>query len=75
MPGYERNAHAAATLLGLLEAHVELDPTIVAAVRDLVARANAAGSGAVELQLVDEQRRSRTGDQSRSGARVKPKRS
>lgn len=42
VPGYERNAHAAATLLGLLEAHVELDPTIVTAVRDLVARANAA---------------------------------
>ena len=41
VPGYERNAHAAATLLGLLEAHVELDPTIVAAVRDLVARAAA----------------------------------
>ena len=41
VPGYERNAHAAATLLGLLETHVELDPTIVAAVRDLVARAAA----------------------------------
>jgi len=41
VPGYERNAHAAATLLGLLEAHVELDPTIVAAVRDLVARSAA----------------------------------
>lgn len=39
VPGYEGNAHAAATLLALLEAHVELDPTIVAAVRDLVGRA------------------------------------
>ena len=39
VPGYERNAHAAATLLGLLETHVELDPTIVAAVRGLIARA------------------------------------
>jgi hypothetical protein len=27
--------------LGLLEAHVELDPTIVAAVRDLIGRAKA----------------------------------
>jgi len=39
VPGYERNAHAAATLLRLLVAHVELNPTIVAAVRDLVRRA------------------------------------
>ncbi|GAA2498295.1 hypothetical protein [Terrabacter carboxydivorans] len=39
VPGYERNAHAAATLLALLEEHVELDPTIVAAVRDLIGRA------------------------------------
>ena len=31
----------AVALLGLLEAHVELDPTIVAAVRDLVARSAA----------------------------------
>ncbi|MFM6849136.1 MAG: hypothetical protein ACKOVB_08525, partial [Terrabacter sp.] len=42
VPGYERNAHAAATLLGLLEAHVELDATIVGAVRDLIARSRAA---------------------------------
>ena len=41
VPGYERNAHAAATLLRLLEAHVDLDPTIVAAVRDLITRAEA----------------------------------
>ncbi|WP_256793201.1 hypothetical protein [Terrabacter sp. Ter38] len=41
VPGYERNAHAAATLLRLLEAHVELEPTIVAAVRDLIARSAA----------------------------------
>jgi hypothetical protein len=38
VPGYERNAHAAATLLGLLEAHVELDPYAVAAVRDVLAQ-------------------------------------
>ncbi|MGW5238556.1 hypothetical protein ACWEOW_06460 [Monashia sp. NPDC004114] len=38
VPGYDRNSHAAATLLRLLEAHVELDPSIVAGVRDLVAR-------------------------------------
>ncbi|WP_330475510.1 hypothetical protein [Terrabacter sp. C0L_2] len=41
VPGYERNAHAAATLLALLEAHVDLDPTIVAAVRDLIGRSAA----------------------------------
>jgi hypothetical protein len=41
VPGYERNAHAAATLLALLETHVDLDPTIVAAVRDLIGRADA----------------------------------
>lgn len=41
VPGYERNAHAAATLLRLLEAHVDLDPTIVTAVRDLIGRAAA----------------------------------
>jgi len=40
VPGYERNAHAAATLLRLLEAHVELDPAITTAVRDLVERAS-----------------------------------
>jgi hypothetical protein len=39
VPGYERNAHAAATLLRLLEQHVVLDPSIVAAVRDLIERA------------------------------------
>ncbi|WP_374971218.1 hypothetical protein [Terrabacter sp. BE26] len=39
VPGYEGNAHAAATLLRLLEAHVDLDPTVVAAVHDLIARA------------------------------------
>jgi hypothetical protein len=38
IPGYERNADAAQTLLALLERHVELDPTIVAAVRDLITR-------------------------------------
>ena len=43
VPGYERNAHAAATLLRLLEEHVELDSSIVAAVRDLIARAGQAG--------------------------------
>ena len=42
VPGYERNAVAAQTLLDLLERHVELDPTIVAAVRDLIARSRAA---------------------------------
>ena len=42
VPGYERNALAAETLLRLLEAHVALDPTIVAAVRDLIARSRAA---------------------------------
>jgi len=39
VPGYERNAHAAATLLGLLEEHVALDPSIVAEVRGLIERA------------------------------------
>ena len=29
VPGYERNAHAARTLLGLLERHVELDPAML----------------------------------------------
>jgi hypothetical protein len=42
VPGYEHNALAAETLLDLLEAHVELDPTIVGAVRDLIGRARAA---------------------------------
>ncbi|GAA5017316.1 hypothetical protein GCM10023258_03500 [Terrabacter aeriphilus] len=42
VPGYERNAHAAATLLRLLEAHVELDPSITAEVRALVERSAAA---------------------------------
>ena len=41
VPGYERNAHAAATLLRLLEAHVDLDPTIASGVRDLIGRAAA----------------------------------
>ena len=34
VPGYERNAHAAHTLLGLMERHVELDPAMLAAVRE-----------------------------------------
>jgi hypothetical protein len=38
VPGYERNAHAARTLLGLLERHVELDPAMLAAVHQLTAR-------------------------------------
>ncbi|MHA3835047.1 hypothetical protein ACXR8F_04905 [Terrabacter sp. AAH1] len=42
VPGYERNWFAAQTLLDLLEAHVELDPTIVAAVRDLIVRSRSA---------------------------------
>ncbi|MGO4597263.1 hypothetical protein [Terrabacter sp. 2RAF25] len=42
VPGYERNALAAQTLLDLLEAHVELDPTIVAAVRGLIAQSRVA---------------------------------
>ena len=42
VPGYEHNADAAQTLLGLLERHVELDPTIVGAVRDLIGRVRAA---------------------------------
>jgi hypothetical protein len=42
VPGYERNALAAQTLLDLLEAHVQLDPSVVAAVRDLIARSRAA---------------------------------
>ncbi|GAB3887192.1 hypothetical protein [Terrabacter terrigena] len=42
VPGYERNALAAQTLLDLMESHVELDPTIVAAVRDLIDRSRAA---------------------------------
>jgi hypothetical protein len=46
LPGYERNADAAQTLLGLLERHVELDPTIVDAVRDLIARVRAAKTDA-----------------------------
>lgn len=41
VPGYEGNALAAQTLLDLLEAHVELDASIVAAVRDLIGRARA----------------------------------
>ncbi len=45
LPGYERNADAAETLLGLLERHVELDPTIVGAVRGLIARVRAERAG------------------------------
>ena len=59
VPGYERNAHAAATLLRLLEAHVALDPTIVAA-RARPHRPRG-GSVGVELELVDEQVPSRHG--------------
>jgi hypothetical protein len=39
--GYERNAHAARTLLDLMEQHVSLDPSMVAAVREVLARAEA----------------------------------
>lgn len=42
VPGYDHNPEAAATLLDLLESHVELDPTIVGAVRAMVARSRAA---------------------------------
>jgi hypothetical protein len=45
VPGYERNAHAARTLLGLLERHVELDPGMLAAVRDVLAQADGAAAG------------------------------
>jgi hypothetical protein len=39
VPGYERNAHAARTLLGLMEQHVELDPGMLAAVHDVLTQA------------------------------------
>ena len=39
VPGYERNAHAARTLLGLLEQYVELHPAMVAAVREVLGAA------------------------------------
>lgn len=69
VPGYERNAHAAATLLRLLEAHVDLDPTITAAVRELIDRADAAaqsrsGSGSGSGSGSDP--RSGTGSSSRT---------
>lgn len=38
VPGYGRNAQAAATMLGLLEEHCTLDRRVVGAVRELVAR-------------------------------------
>jgi hypothetical protein len=41
VPGYERNAHAARTLLGLMEQHVPLDPAMLTAVRDVLALAEA----------------------------------
>ena len=41
VPGYERNGNAAPPS-GMLEQHVELDPTIVTAVHELIARAEAA---------------------------------
>ena len=44
LPGYERNAEAAATLLRLLEARVDLPPVMVAAVRDLIERSRAAAA-------------------------------
>ena len=44
LPGYERNGEAAATLLRLLEAHVDLDPAMAAAVRELVDRSRAAAA-------------------------------
>jgi hypothetical protein len=46
LPGYERNADAAETLLDLLERHVDLDPSIVTAVRGLVAQVRADRAGA-----------------------------
>jgi len=41
VPGYERNADAARTLLGLMEQHVPLDPAMLTAVRDVLALAEA----------------------------------
>ena len=76
VPGYERNAHAAATLLRPARGARRARPDD----RGRGARPHRPGArprrhGAVELELVDEQARGRDGDQSRSGARVKPKRS
>ena len=45
VPGYERNGEAAATLLRLMEAHVDLDPAMVTAVRELIDRSTAAAAG------------------------------
>ena len=45
VPGYERNPHAARTLLRLLERHVELDPGMLAAVRQVLAQAHGAAAG------------------------------
>ena len=47
VPGYEHNARAAQTLLGLLEGHVELDRAIVGAVRELIGRSEAAAQARV----------------------------
>ncbi|MCU1538305.1 MAG: hypothetical protein JWP82_2656 [Humibacillus sp.] len=41
VPGWAHNGHAAATLLRLLEHHVELDPSMAAAVHELLDRAAA----------------------------------
>jgi len=41
VPGSERNAHAARTLLGLMEQYVPLDPAMLTAVRDVLALAEA----------------------------------
>ena len=38
VPGSARNPHAARTLLGLLERHVQLDPSMAAAVHELLTR-------------------------------------
>jgi hypothetical protein len=46
VPGYERNAHAARTLLGLLDRHVELDPAMLAAVSEVLERAEAVAPSA-----------------------------
>lgn len=49
VPGYERNALASETLLGLLAAHVELDDAMVAAVRDLIARSMVAAQARARI--------------------------
>ncbi len=41
VPGYEHNAHAARSLLRLMEQHVDLDPAMLTAVRDVLALAEA----------------------------------